>query len=176
MFSDSQTEESQISGLHRVGLALGSNMGDRLGTLERVCDRLSESFGELRLSQVYETEPVDCPEDSPWYLNACVELVTDRSPQEVLSLCQQIERDLGRERHGVYGEPRTCDVDFLYYDELALHTPELTLPHPRLMQREFVLRPLCDIDPLLVLPGQTRTVRECLSQIPPGPEVRPFPL
>lgn len=144
--------------------------------LERACDRLSESFGELRLSQVYETEPVGCPKGSPWFLNACVELATDKSPQEVLSLCQRIEIELGRERHGVYGETRTCDIDFLYYDGLTLDTPELTLPHPRLTRREFVLRPLCDIDPLLTLPGQAHTVQELLNQLPPGPEVRPFPL
>ncbi len=176
MSSVSQTDELTTAMLHRAGFSLGSNVGERLALLEQACDHLSELFGDLRLSQVYETEPVGCPEGSPWYLNACVEVSTDKSPREILLLCQQIEQKLGRERHGLYGEPRTCDIDFLYYDRMVLGTPELTLPHPRLLQREFVLRPLCDIDSLLTLPGQTLTVGELLGQLPPGPVVKPFPL
>lgn len=162
--------------LVRVGFSLGANLGDRLATLERVCDYLSELFGSLRLSQVYETEPEGCPAGSPSYLNACVEVSTTMAPQAILRCCQEIEKDLGRTRSGEYGEPRTCDIDILYYGETITNTPELVLPHPRAHLREFVLRPLCDIDPLLVLPGQQATVQELLLALPKTGGVLLFPL
>lgn len=169
-------QQSGEQALVRVGLSLGANLGDRLATLERVCDYLSEIFGSLRLSQVYETEPVGCPPGSPAYLNACVEVSTTMSPQAVLRCCQEIEKDLGRTRSGEYGEPRTCDIDILYYGEMLSDAPELILPHPRAHLREFVLRPLCDIDPLLVLPGQRSTVQELLASLPQDNVVTLFPL
>ncbi len=169
-------QQSGEQALVRVGFSLGANLGDRLATLERVCDYLSEIFGALRLSQVYETEPVGCPAGSPAYLNACVEVSTTMAPQAVLRCCQEIEKDLGRTRSGEYGEPRTCDIDILYYGELQSNTPELILPHPRAHEREFVLRPLCDIDPLLVLPGQQATVQELLAAIPHDNAVALYPL
>lgn len=162
--------------LRRVGFSLGSNLGDRLATLERVCDYLSELFGSLRLSQVYETVPIGCPAGSPAYLNACVEVSTNMEPPAILRCCQEIEKDLGRTRSGVYGEPRTCDIDFLYCGDLTYRTPELTLPHPRTHLREFVLRPLCDIDPLLKLPGLQLTVQQLLAALPPSENVRLYPL
>lgn len=162
--------------LVRVGFSLGSNLGDRLATLERVCDYLSDLFGALRLSQVYETDPVDCPTGSPAYLNACVEVSTTMTAQAILRCCQEIEKDLGRTRSGEYGEPRTCDIDILYYGETISSEPELTLPHPRAHLREFVLRPLCDIDPLFVLPGQQVTVQQLLQSLPHTGRVSLFPL
>lgn len=160
----------------RVAFSLGSNSGDRLATLEAACDLLSQELGGLRLSQVYETEPVDCPEGSPMYLNACIEAHIALPPEELLRLCLEIEKKLGRERTGTYHEPRTCDIDLLYYGDTIINTPALTLPHPRAHQREFVLRPLCDIDPLLVLPGHKQTVSAMLAQLPPGPAVKAFDL
>ena len=162
--------------LRRVGFSLGSNLGDRLATLERACDHLADLFGALRLSQVYETEPVGCPPGSPAYLNACVEVETAMPAQEILQLCLEIEKALGRTRSGTYGEARTCDIDLLYCGAETFSTPQLTLPHPRAHKRAFVLRPLCDIDPALVLPGQSRTVAELLAALPPAPAVKPFPL
>ncbi len=160
----------------RTALALGSNSGDRLGFLERACDCLAALFGELWLSQVYETEPVGCPPGSPAFLNACVEILTDMPPTELLRRCREIEEKLGRARHGIYGEPRTCDIDLIYSGEMVLTTPELTLPHPRAHERRFVLQPLCDIDPEVVLPGQRATVRELLAALPQHPAVVPFAL
>ena len=162
--------------MRRVGFSLGSNLGDRLATLERVCDHLADLFGSLRLSQVYETEPVGCPPGSPAYLNACVEVETALPAQEILQLCQRIERELGRTRSGTYGEARTCDIDLLYCGTETCATAELTLPHPRAHERAFVLRPLCDIAPALVLPGQEKTVAELLAALPATPAVTPFPL
>lgn len=160
----------------RSAFALGSNSGDRLGFLERACDCLTALFGDLRLSRVYETEPVGCPPGSSPFLNACVEVLTDMPPLELLRHGLEIENRLGRVRSGVYGEPRTCDIDLLYSGELMLSSPELTLPHPRIRERRFVLQPLCDIDPELILPGQRVTVRELLAALPPTPAVTPFAL
>lgn len=164
------------NGVRRVGFSLGSNLGDRLVTLESVCDYLSDVFGALRLSQVYETEPVGCPEGSPAYLNACVEVETDISAPEILRICQQIEQELGRTRSGIYGEARTCDIDILYCGDEIYASPELTIPHPRLLQRAFVLRPLCDIDPTLVLPGSSHTIQQHLDELADAHSVTLFPL
>lgn len=160
----------------RVGFSLGANLGDRLATLESVCDYLSELFGALRLSQVYETEPIGCPPGSPAYLNACVEVSTTMKPADILRCCQTIEKDLGRTRSGQYGEPRTCDIDILYCGDIICQTPELTLPHPRAHQREFVLRPLCDIDPQLILPGEKENVQQLLNHLPSSGSVVIYPL
>ena len=160
----------------RVVLSLGSNSGDRLALLERACDELSAHFGDLRLSRVYETEPVGCPAGSPPFLNACVELYTALPPQELLALCQGIEHKLGRTRSGTYGEPRSCDIDIICYGESEVHTAELCLPHPRAHLRRFVLAPLCDIDPTLTLPGRSRSVAELLAELPEEPAVQPYDL
>ncbi len=164
--------------LVRAFIALGANMGDRLDTLERACDALHAAYGELNLSQLYETEPQGCPEGSPLFLNACVELYTSDSAQQLLATCQQIEISLGRERHGTYGEPRSCDLDIISYGELSLDSDELIIPHPRAVERSFVLRPLCDLDPELILAGQSQTVAELLSSLREPPEESPqlFPL
>ena len=163
--------------LRRVGFSLGANLGDRLATLESACDHLADVFGALRLSQVYETEPVGCPPGSPAYLNACVEVETDMPAPEILQLCMDIEKALGRTRSGVYGEARTCDIDLLYCGGETYGTVELTLPHPRAHERAFVLRPLCDIAPALKLPRQEKTVAELLAALPsPLEDVKPFPI
>ena len=162
--------------MRRCVFSLGSNLGDRLAHLESACDYLADVFGGLRLSQVYETEPVGCPEGSPSYLNACVEVETDMPAEEILQLCLRIEAELGRTRSGEYGEARTCDIDLICCGNETCQTTALTLPHPRAHEREFVLRPLCDLDPLLMLPGQTLNAAQLLTALPPGPAVTPYPL
>ena len=162
--------------MRRCVFSLGSNLGDRLAMLESACDYLADTFGSLQLSQVYETEPVGCPAGSPAYLNACVAVETDMPAAEILQLCLLIEAELGRTRSGTYGEPRPCDIDLICCGTEMQQSPELTLPHPRAHEREFVLRPLCDLDPQLVLPGQTQTATQLLEQLPAGPAVTPYPL
>ncbi|MFI3243245.1 MAG: 2-amino-4-hydroxy-6-hydroxymethyldihydropteridine diphosphokinase [Akkermansia sp.] len=162
----------------RVILALGANLGHPLEQLEQACDLLAEEYGDLRLSQLYETSPVNCPADSPNYLNACIEIRTTQSPETLLKHCQAIETKLGRQRSGIYGEARSCDIDIINYGSVQMSNKALTLPHPRAHERAFVLQPLCDIDPQLKLAGQRKTAQELLQSLPPSPEhtIRPFDL
>lgn len=136
-------------------LALGSNLGDRLGTLQRAVDLLGEREGieVLRSSRVYETEPVGPPQ--PAYLNAVLEIATDLEPRGLLEASLEIEAALGRERSEPWG-PRTLDVDVLMYDELEVREPDLQIPHPRMHERGFVLVPLGELTADPMLPGGRR--------------------
>ena len=142
---------------HRVVLSVGSNLGDRLGTLQgcvQAIDGLPET-DVLAISPVYETAPVGGPAQ-PDYLNAVLIVATGLPPQDLLAATQRIESDFGRvraegsERFG----PRTLDIDIISYDEQISDDPVLTLPHPRARERAFVLAPWHDIDPAARLPGR----------------------
>jgi 2-amino-4-hydroxy-6-hydroxymethyldihydropteridine diphosphokinase len=137
-----------------VVLALGSNLGDRLAALQRAVDLLAEEGARVvASSRVFETEPVGPPQ--PEYLNAVVRAQTDLEPLELLSACQRVEELLGRVRAERWG-PRTIDIDVLLYDDDVVDEPELTVPHPRMTERAFVVLPLLDLDPDPVLPDGTR--------------------
>jgi 2-amino-4-hydroxy-6-hydroxymethyldihydropteridine diphosphokinase len=153
----------------RVGIALGSNLGDRPGHLRAARRRLfalHEDRGPFLCSRIYETEPVDCPDDSPPFFNAAIEMSCTLPPLDLLAELQHLERILGRPPDHTFHAPRTIDLDILYYDNLAFELPELTLPHPRIVERAFVLAPLADVAPTRILPGQTETVLELLGKIP----------
>jgi len=139
----------------RVGISLGSNLGDRIVHLRSAIERLSpvRLSEHLLLSPVFETEPVDCPEGSGAFYNAVIEIETDLAPLELLAATQAIERALGRPEVRAVNAPRTLDLDLLYYDDLSLEAPGLLLPHPRMFQRAFVLKPLAAIRPDLVPAG-----------------------
>ena len=139
----------------RVGISLGSNLGDRIVHLRSAIERLSpvRLSEHLLLSPVFETEPVDCPEGSGAFYNAVIEIETDLAPLELLGATQAIERALGRPEVRAVNAPRTLDLDLLYYDDLSLEAPGLLLPHPRMFQRAFVLKPLAAIRPDLVPDG-----------------------
>lgn len=133
-------------------LALGSNLGDRLDSLQRAVDLLDArpEIEVARSSRVYETEPVGPPQ--PAYLNAVLEVRTALEPHELLEACLAVERELGRVRGERWG-PRSLDVDVLTYDDLEVDEPDLTVPHPRMHKRGFVLVPLRELDPDPMLPG-----------------------
>jgi len=133
-------------------LALGSNLGDRLATLQRAVVLLAQHEGieVIRSSRVYETDPVG-PEQ-PDYLNAVIEISTTLDPRELLGSALEAEAQLGRVRAERWG-PRTLDVDVLTYDELEIHEPDLELPHPRMHERAFVLVPLGELTADPMLPG-----------------------
>jgi 2-amino-4-hydroxy-6-hydroxymethyldihydropteridine diphosphokinase len=133
----------------RAFLGLGSNVGDRLGFLRGAVESLGTSV--VGVSPVYETDPVGGPVDQGPYLNIVVELRTDLAPRELLAVAQRLESGAGRVRDVRWG-PRTLDVDVLLMDGVQLDTDELTVPHPRMWERRFVLAPLADLAPELVEP------------------------
>lgn len=148
----------------RVGIALGSNLGDRLENLRRARDLLASVSTEPLLdAPVYLTEPVNCPPGSPDFLNTVVEISYDGSPEELLERTQEFQRLLGRTESPVRNAPRVIDIDLLYFGAEIVTTGTLELPHPRITMRQFVLRPLADIRPELVLPGSALTVSQHLD-------------
>ncbi|HET6810004.1 MAG TPA: 2-amino-4-hydroxy-6-hydroxymethyldihydropteridine diphosphokinase [Acidimicrobiales bacterium] len=135
----------------RAFLGLGSNLGDRWAHLRDALERLRDADRVVAVSTVYETSPVGGPDDQGPYLNAVVELDTDRSPRQLLELAQSLEQAAGRVRPpGERWGPRTLDVDVLLVGDLSVDEPDLVVPHPRMWERRFVLTPLSDLDPDLV--------------------------
>jgi 2-amino-4-hydroxy-6-hydroxymethyldihydropteridine diphosphokinase len=135
-----------------VYLALGSNLGDRLASLQRAVDLLEvvDGIRVVRSSRVFETAPVGPPQ--PDYLNAVIEIETSLEPRDLLEACLGVEGALGRERGERWGA-RTIDVDVLTYDAIELDEPDLRIPHPRMHERAFVLVPLGELDADPPLPG-----------------------
>ncbi len=161
--------------LVRTGIALGSNVGDRLAYLRagfRALRQLHRGTSPTLLtSAVYRTAPVDCAPGTGDFLNAVTEIATDLTPLDLLQRLREVEGSLGRLATRPRNAPRTLDLDILYVGELALRTPEITLPHPRLTERRFVLAPLSEIVPAKRLPGQTLPVAALLADLPEVPEV-----
>ncbi len=149
----------------RAYVALGANLGTREATLRRAVARLDarDDTVVVALSQLRETEPVGLL-DQPRFLNGVVVLDTDLGPRELLGALLEIERELGRVRDGARNGPRPIDLDLLLYDGETVDEPRLTLPHPRLHERRFVLEPLADIDPTLAVPGRG-TVAQLLAAL-----------
>ncbi len=137
-------------------LGLGSNMGDRFFNIHRaLCTIHSKGIKLMKISNVYETMPVDCPLPQPNYLNMVVMIETSLSPLSLLDECRDMETKLGRQRPYI-NAPRTIDIDVLLLEGITVDTPELKVPHPRLESRAFVIYPLADISPDLVLPSGGR--------------------
>jgi 2-amino-4-hydroxy-6-hydroxymethyldihydropteridine diphosphokinase len=159
--------------LRRALIGLGSNVGDRLQFLQRAVKQLGETIGvQVRdVSSVYETEPVG-PAAQAWFLNAVVAADTSLKPVTLLQQTQAIERALGRETTYHWG-PRTIDLDILLYGDTQVNTATLTIPHAELCQRAFVMIPLLELVPGLVLPDGTE-VSACLSRLMPPQQVRLF--
>jgi 2-amino-4-hydroxy-6-hydroxymethyldihydropteridine diphosphokinase len=161
----------------RVGVALGSNLGDRMTNLRAARNAivdLSANRSSVRVSPVYETEPVGCEPGAGKFLNAVLEIEYDGDPTELLERFIRIEESLGRKRDHARNISRKIDIDLLYANDLNVENERLHLPHPRLHLRNFVLQPLTDIRPDLVLPNQAKTVRELLAETEDSTKVACF--
>lgn len=158
----------------RFGIALGSNLGDRAANLRRGVELLRErvpKFVLLASAPVYETDPVDCAPDTQAFLNTVIEIEAGCAPPELHAHLQAVESALGRPAVRERNSPRTLDLDLLYADDLVSDAPALILPHPRLHLRRFVLQPLADIRPELVIPGQAVSVSTLLAALSNDPKV-----
>jgi len=152
----------------RTAVALGSNLDDRLENLriarQQIID-LTDVQPPVLSSAVYETDPVDCEPGAPKFLNAVVEFGYDGDPRELLKKLKSVEAALGRPREHARNVSRKIDIDLLYIGDTKINDRELELPHPRMHWRKFVLQPLADIRPELILPRQSKTVRELFAQL-----------
>lgn len=148
-----------MSGIDRVFMGLGSNVGDRVTNLARAREALAEAdgFTMTAASGIYETEPQGFA-DQPVFLNQVVAGIWTKDAPDLLTLCHRIERELGRERPFV-NAPRTIDVDVLFWEHRAIHTNELVVPHPRLTERAFALWPLLELAPHLTDPTTGEPLR-----------------
>ena len=152
----------------RTAVALGSNLGDRLDNLRAARQQISDLADiqpPVLSSAIYETDPVDCEPGAPKFLNAVVEFGYDGDPLQLLKKMKSVEDALGRPREHARNVSRKIDIDLLYIGDTRINDRELELPHPRMYLRKFVLQPLADIRPELILPRQAKTVRELLAQV-----------
>lgn len=155
-------------------LSLGSNLGDRKANLHAAIERLAALGEVMAVSSVYETEPVELAHQ-PWFLNCAVALQTEKMPKQFLAALQSIEKAMGRQRTQPKG-PRVIDLDILLFGNSVVDTAGLTIPHPALHQRRFVLEPLAEIAPEQRHPVFKRTIRELRDALPAGPPaVRKLP-
>lgn len=163
MNSKLKTQNSKL-----VFVALGSNLGDSRQIFGRAITRLQEfSDTPLLQSSFIETAPVDCPPSSPNFLNAIVRLVprAGETPESLHTKLQTLEKEFGRAPKKALNEPRPLDLDLIAFGCEVRATPQLTLPHPRAHLRKFVLQPLAELAPNMVLPGQTKTVTALLAEL-----------
>jgi len=147
-------------------IALGSNLGGSQKILCAVLARLQQFSDEpLLKSSLWQTSPVDCPPGSPKFVNAVAGLIPQKNetPESLLAKLQALEKEFGRRPKKILNEPRPLDLDLIAFGNEVRSTAPLTLPHPRAHQRRFVLQPLSEIAPDLILPGQTRTVTQLLA-------------
>ncbi len=149
-------------------IALGSNLGHSEDIIRRTMERVAQcSTQPLLKSSLWQTTPVNCPPGSPPFVNAVVALVPipGETSESLLAKLQSLEKECGRKPKEILNEPRPLDLDLIAFGNEVRNSPSLTLPHPRAHQRRFVLQPLCEIAPGLVLPGQSKTVWELLSSL-----------
>ena len=156
-----------------IYLSLGSNLHDRAANLRAAIAALpSANFQVRRVSSFYETEPVDYLEQ-PWFLNCVVEGETDSEPIDLLRALRAIESQLGSKKAFAKG-PRVLDIDILLFGDQSIDSPELQIPHPRMLERNFVLTPLAEIAPQLRHPSWPATASELLAKTADPSVVRPL--
>jgi len=170
----SKVQSLKAKGGELAIVALGSNLGHPRRNVRRAMARLQAlSENPLLKSSLWQTAPVDCPAGSPVFVNAVVAFVprVGATPESVLASLQEIEKEFGRKPKKVLNEPRPLDLDLIAFGSETRAGKELTLPHPRAHWRRFVLQPLSEIAPDLVLPGQKKTVLHLLGKLPPAADL-----
>jgi 2-amino-4-hydroxy-6-hydroxymethyldihydropteridine diphosphokinase len=155
-----------------VYLGLGSNMGDKEGSIKKAISLLSDLGVVVKASKLYLTEPVGF-KDQEWFLNIIVLLETDLDPYRLLDAVQSIEKSMGRVRVRRY-EPRVIDIDILFYDDLVIDDESLTIPHPRLHERRFILEAMLDLNPCLKHPVNGKTIEELYHECRDHSMVKPY--
>lgn len=155
-------------------LSLGSNLGDREQNLSRAAKAIEKAqITVISQSAIYETEPQEFTQQ-PWFLNLVLECETRYFPLQLLNILQRIERDLGRVREGAPRRgPRVIDIDILLFGDVVMETPQLTIPHPRMFERRFVLEPLVEIASDLRRPDTKEPLKKLLSKVA-GQKMRRF--
>jgi len=153
-------------------LSLGSNLGNREQNLKEAVRRASTLGRVVAVSSFYETEPVEVT-DQPWFLNCVLALETTAEPAQLMRELLRIEHEMGRQRVLKKG-PRSIDIDILLFGDDVVNTPELTIPHPEMARRRFVLEPLAEIAPELLHPISQKTVVQLLAELPPGQRVQKY--
>ena len=160
--------------MNLVYLSLGTNVGDRAGHVREAIARLEAAGRVIAVSSLYETEPVEFT-DQPWFLNCAVSMDTEKTPAQLMATLLTIEQAMGRQRARKKG-PRTIDIDILLFIsdgcDSIVDSPGLTIPHPAMQQRRFVLEPLAEIAPEVRHPALNKSIRELLAALPVGQEVR----
>jgi 2-amino-4-hydroxy-6-hydroxymethyldihydropteridine diphosphokinase len=157
---------------HLAYLSLGSNLGDRKGHLRAAIAHLKASGHIVSVSSFYETEPLEVT-DQPWFLNCAVALETAESPAELMTAILRIQQQMDRKLIQRKG-PRIIDIDILLFDDTILDSPALTIPHPAMHERRFVLQPLAEIAPQAKHPLLNKTIQRLLDSLPPGQQVREY--
>jgi 2-amino-4-hydroxy-6-hydroxymethyldihydropteridine diphosphokinase len=155
-------------------LSLGSNLGDRAANLRTALAQLEAAGRVLAVSALYETQPVDVPDDipeQPWFLNCVLGIETEMTPRELLALALRIEAMMGRLRMREKG-PRNIDIDVALFGDMVVDEPGLKIPHPAMHRRRFVLEPLAEIAPDVRHPALGKSVQELLAELADGQTVR----
>lgn len=167
--------EHRTPNIEKVYIALGSNLGDSVQILTEAMRRLAElSDQPLLRSSLWATSPVNCPPGSPDFVNAVVGLMpkTGETPETLLSKLQALEKEFGRRPKKVMNEPRPLDLDIIAFGHQERNSTSLVLPHQRAHLRQFVMAPLAEIAPELVLPGQVKTVEVLQNELMTSEEIR----
>jgi 2-amino-4-hydroxy-6-hydroxymethyldihydropteridine diphosphokinase len=151
-------------------LSLGSNVGDRVAHMRDALARLGAAGRVVAVSSFYETEPVEFTRQ-PWFLNCAVALETNQTPRQLMAMILRIEEEMGRRRVQKKG-PRSVDIDILMFESIVMDSKELTIPHPAMHQRRFVLEPLAEIAPELLHPTLKKRISELRDALPAGQAVR----
>jgi 2-amino-4-hydroxy-6-hydroxymethyldihydropteridine diphosphokinase len=166
MKSEVRSQKSEFQKL--AFIALGSNLDDSQKVVLDAMVRLQKfSDSPILKSSLWQTSPVDCPPDSPKFVNAVVGLIPEENetPESLLKKLRALEKEFGRAQKTVLNEPRPLDLDLIVFGNEIHNLPELVLPHPRAHLRKFVLQPLSEIAPELILPNQTKTISQLLAEL-----------